>query len=85
MPPRYFSMVVAKKIKRNGSVCCGISDGHKIRRIAGLVHHLDKALLAPDADRDFMCVDVNKHDHRPVTVRAHREAVEEVIELANVR
>lgn len=85
MPPRYFRIAVAKEVKRNDAVCCGVSNGHKIRWIAGLVLDLDKTLFASDSERDFMCVGVNKHDHRPVTVTTHRKAVEEVVELPSLR
>jgi len=85
MATLYFSVVVAEQVKRNGAVRGRISDGHKIRRIAGLLLDLDKALLGADSKGYFVSVSVNKHDDRPVTVTAHRNGIEEVVEFPRIR
>jgi len=85
MAPSYLSVVVAEQVKRNDAVRGRISDGHEIRSITGLVLDLDKALLGADSNGYFVSVSVDKHDDRPVTVTAHRNGIEEVVELPRIR
>ncbi len=85
MATLYFSVVVAEEVKRHDAVRGRISDGHKIRWIAGLDLDLDKALRGADSKGYFVSVSVKKHNDRSVTVTAHRNGIEEVVEFPRIR